>query len=199
MGRVKDYVIWHEDTYGTVPTDWEHVDEYIADHDRHVSLATYQPNDLDNVQTVSRIRIYSPCIDLLLRIQRGEVDLYNVAWRDFEKLVAELLDRDGWDIELQRGTKDGGVDILAKKSGLPCGDVLALWQAKRLGEGRKVGIDTIRELADTRNEFKASKGVIVTSSYLTGGAIGRIDRDAYILGKVDRDDLTEWIRDYAPR
>jgi restriction system protein len=133
---------------------------------------------------------------LIFRIQRGEINLYNVQWREFEKLVAELLHSDGWKVELRQGTKDGGVDILAMKTGFPYGDVLTLWQAKWLGKGRKVGIDTIRELADTRNEFKASKGIIVTSSYLTGGAIKRIERDAFILGKVDPKDLSEWIRNY---
>lgn len=198
MGQVKQYLSWHIDKYGTEPIDWDHVDEFIAERDGRVLLAEYEPSDLGNAETVSAIRVYSPCIDLLLRIQSGEIDLYDVNWRDFERIVAELLGSDGWNVELQRGTKDGGVDILAKKSGLKCGDVLTLWQAKRLGKGRKVGIDTIRELADTRNEFKASKGVIVTSSYLTLGAIKRVDREAFILGKVDREDLGEWIRKYKP-
>lgn len=198
MGQVKQYLIWHLDTYGNEPENWEHLDEYIAERDGRISLAIYKPSDFKDDQVVSDIRIYSPCVDLILKIQHGEIDLYNVQWREFEKLVAELLHSDGWKVELQKGTKDGGVDILAKKTGLPCGDVLTLWQAKRLGGGRKVGINTIRELADTRNEFKASKGIIVTSSYLTGGAIKRVERDAYILGKVDRKDLTKWIRNYNP-
>lgn len=198
MGQVKQYLIWHIDRYGNEPKNWEHLDEYIAERDGRISLAVYKPGDLNDNQIVSDIRVYSPCVDLILRIQRGEIDLYNLQWRNFEEVVAELLCNDGWMVELQKGNKDGGVDILAKKTVLSCGDVLTLWQAKRLGEGRKVGIDTIRELADTRNEFKASKGIIVTSSYLTVGAVKRIERDAYILGKVDRKDLSEWIRNYKP-
>jgi hypothetical protein len=162
-------------------------------------LVEYQPEECEDDQIVAGIRIYSPSIDLILKIHSGEVDLYDVQWRDFERLVAELLNHAGWKIELQQGTKDGGVDILARKTGLPCGDVLTLWQAKRISRGRKVGISTIRELADTRNEFKASKGVIVTSSFLTRGALDRIQRDAYILGKVDRDNLTQLIRAFASK
>ena len=73
---------------------------------------------------------------------------------------------------------------------------MTIWQAKKLERGNKVGISTIRELADTRNELKASKGIIVTSSYLTRGAIERIVRDEYLLGKVDGDDLRNWIACY---
>src|SRR5262249_17547238 len=52
----------------------------------------------------------------------------------------------------------------------------------------------IRELADTRNEFGASKAIIVTSSHLTRGALDRIERDKYVLGKVDREELQAWIQ-----
>jgi len=175
MGKVKQYLIWHASVFGTEPANWEHLDEYLVERHGRIPLAIYEPTDFADNRVISDIRTYSPCIDLILKIQRSECNLYHVHWREFEKVVAELLHSDGWDVDLQQGIRNGGVDILAKKSGLPCGDVLTLWQAKRYGEGRKVGIGTVRELADTRNEFKASKGIIVTSSYLTDGAIKRVN------------------------
>ncbi len=56
-----------------------------------------------------------------------------------------------------------------------------------------MGIGVIRELADTRQEMKASKGIIVTSTFLTREAIKRVKRDSYILGKVEKPDLEHWI------
>lgn len=56
-----------------------------------------------------------------------------------------------------------------------------------------MGIEVIRELAGTRSEHKASKGILVTSTYLTKGALERVERDTYILGKVDKSDLLNWI------
>lgn len=53
---------------------------------------------------------------------------------------------------------------------------------------------SIRELADTRQEQKASKGISVTTTSRKRGAIQRIQQDQYILGKVDGDDLRQWIR-----
>ena len=93
-----------------------------------------------------------------------------------------------------RGTKDGGVDVVAVKDLEAVGSFKTLWQAKKKGLNNRVGLSVIRELADTRNEMKASKGIIVTSTYLTRGALARVQRDKYILGKVDRDDLNGWIR-----
>ena len=67
------------------------------------------------------------------------------------------------------------------------------WQAEKLTHGRKVQEHVLRELADTRDEMKAGKGIIATTTYLTRGALNRVSRDRYILGEVDRDDLLAWI------
>jgi restriction system protein len=41
--------------------------------------------------------------------------------------------------------------------------------------------------------MKANKGIIVTSTFLTKGAIERVKRDNYELGKVEKPDLENWI------
>jgi HJR/Mrr/RecB family endonuclease len=77
--------------------------------------------------------------------------------------------------------KDGGIDVVAVKD-LGINDFFkTLWQAKKQSTKNKVGISVVRELADTRQELPASKGIIVTSSYLTRGALERIQRDKYLL------------------
>jgi restriction system protein len=93
-----------------------------------------------------------------------------------------------------RGTKDGGVDVVGVKDLGSAGFFKALWQAKKHKLSNKVGISLIRELADTRQEFGTSKGIIVTSSYLTRGALERVERDKFVLSKIDRDDLDLWIK-----
>jgi HJR/Mrr/RecB family endonuclease len=93
-----------------------------------------------------------------------------------------------------QGSRDGGVDVVATKDLGAAGSFKTLWQAKKKTKGNKVGISIVRELADTRQEVGASKGIIVTSTYLTKGALKRVERNKYILGKVDRDDLDFWIK-----
>jgi restriction system protein len=144
--------------------------------------------------TEIQIARYAPSFSLLRQFHREPAILDQLSWREFEKLIAGLLERDGYTVELMQGSKDGGVDIVASKDLGPHGYFKALWQAKKKAVGTKVGISVVRELADTRDQFGASQGVIVTSSYLTKGAIERIDRDKFILGKVDRRDLNAWIQ-----
>ena len=140
-----------------------------------------------------RLARFSPSFSLLRRLQAGPTALDEISWRDFERLIASLLETDGYNVELMRGSKDGGVDVIAVKDLGPSGYFKTLWQAKKWALSNKVGLSVVRELADTRQELGASKGVIVTSSYLTRGALERIKRDKYLLGKVDRQDLDAWI------
>jgi restriction system protein len=137
---------------------------------------------------------YAPSLSLIRQLQRGVAAVDDLTWRQFEKLIATLVEADGYTVELMRGTKDGGVDVVAIKNLGASGYFKAVWQAKKKNLKRKVALSVVRELADTRNEFGASKGIVVTSSYLTRGALDRIERDKYILGKIDRNDLASWIQ-----
>lgn len=149
---------------------------------------------LQSASTELRVSRFAPTFSLLRTLQRDATALDSLNWRQFEILIATLLEQDGYTVELMQGSKDGGVDVVAVKDLGANGYFKALWQAKKQGQTSKVGISVVRELADTRHEFGASKGIIVTSSYLTRGALQRIERDKYLLGKVDRNDLDAWIR-----
>lgn len=136
---------------------------------------------------------FAPSIGLLSELRKRTTNIDQLSWREFEILISQLLESDGYEIELMSGTKDGGVDVVAYKDLGEAGLFKTLWQAKKYKASRKVGIETVRELADVRNEHSASKAFIVTSSFLTEGALARVQRDKYVLGKVDRDDLEAWI------
>jgi len=159
----------------------------------------YTRSDLDSAVARAVLVQASPSLALILDLQRGVTDLYDVPWRAFERLVADLLHGHGWSVELQRGTKDGGVDVIAHRHDPQIGLIRTVWQAKKLSRGNKVGISVIRELADTRVQRHATKGFVVTSSYLTRGALERVTCDQYLLGKVDRDDLWNWIKQHPIR
>jgi Restriction endonuclease len=145
-------------------------------------------------ETRDRIVVYSPSILLLEKLRARNMSLFDLEWRQLEEIVAELLTQDGYTVQLGRGTKDGGKDIVAMKSFPGVGLIMSVWQAKNLEPKNKVGLRVIRELADTRVEHKASKGVIVTTTSLTRDALKRVERDSYWLHKVDGTDLDAWIR-----
>lgn len=153
----------------------------------------YQPEIIKLPETQIEVARYSPSVLLLEQLRAPNFSLESLSWRQFEVFISKLLESDGYEIELMNGTKDGGVDIVAVKDMKEAGFYKALWQAKKYKMSNKVGISTIRELADVRNEFGANKGILVTTSFLTRGALERVHRDNYILGKVDRSDLNKWI------
>jgi restriction system protein len=149
---------------------------------------------LESPESEIVIARFSPSFELVRNLAKRPIDIDSLTWREFEKLISELLESDGYEVELMQGSKDGGVDVIATKDLGVNGSFRALWQAKKKGIQQRVGISVIRELADTRQEFGATKGVIVTSTYLTKGALERVDRDKYLLAKVDRDDLVSWVK-----
>jgi hypothetical protein len=137
----------------------------------------------------------SPSALLVARelIEEGRL-LSEMDWREFEKLIAELLERDGWDIQLLRGTKDGGIDVISSRTDPTIGPLKAVWQAKRYGEGRKVQLAHARELSGVVHREAATKGVLVTTTSLTRGALDWIKQDEFRLSARDGDEVRRWIQ-----
>ncbi len=128
----------------------------------------------------------------LLREGKALHELQN--WRDFEELVAYLLEQDGWTVELTKPAKDDGVDVFAVKSDPELGPVQTLWQAKKYKPANRVGISCLRELAHVRDELGASKAFIVTTSFLTSVALAKVQRDEYRLGAREKPAVEAWVR-----
>lgn len=120
--------------------------------------------------------------------------LSELTWRDFEKLVGELLESDGWSVEVTKQTRDGGIDVVASRDDPTVGKTKSLWQAKRYGPKSKVRLHEVRELSALREEFRATKAMVVTTNRLTRDAVAWIRRDIYRLGYKEHDDMAEWIR-----
>jgi len=157
-------------------------------------LLLYNQEELTHSEIQLKLADLSPSFYVLGKILKGSSFLDGLHWREFEELIADLLESDGYQVQLGPGTKDGGKDIIAMKELEGHGWFMSVWQAKKLRPGKKVELSVIRELADTRQKQNASKGIIVTSTYLTRGALDRVTEDRFLLGKVDRDDLLQWIQ-----
>ena len=171
-------------------------DDQLFPSDRLYPGGSISYNQADLALPATRLRIahLSPSFKVLQPLLEDAVHLDMLTWRKFEELVADLLEQDGYTVTLGQGRMDRGKDIIATKELEGIGQFMSHWQAKKLKSGNKVELSVIRELADTRSQHKASKGMIVTTSYLTRGALQRVRQDQYLPGKVDRDDLMQWIR-----
>jgi hypothetical protein len=164
-----------------ITVDWQFTFEFFG------SDALARPDTQASLQKLV------PSLGLLQKIQRKLLQLDDLSWREFEELIAKMLQADGYSVDLMQGSKDEGVDVVAVKDLGAAGLIKSIWQAKKNRVDRKVGLRIVRELADTRLEHKASKAFIVTTSFLTSGALQRVERDKYLIGKVDRNDLDQWI------
>lgn len=92
-------------------------------------------------------------------------------WRDFEKLIGHLLEKDGWTVDVTQASKDGGVDVIATKVDINIGLLKTVWQAKKYSGNNLVKLHEVRELYSVRDEQKASKGIIITTNRLSRDAI----------------------------
>lgn len=111
--------------------------------------------------------------------------------REFERLLARALDLLGYEIELGRGTKDGGVDIFAIKRDSALGHHRYLIQAKRWKH--RVGIEPVRELIFLHQHYRATKSCLATTSTFTRGAWALGGEYSWQLELKDYDLLKQWL------
>lgn len=97
--------------------------------------------------------------DQLTRLPRG---------RDLEKLVAELMEAQGFRVELGSGWGDGGVDLrLVQRD--PIGDILTLVQVKKHSAHRPIRLGAVQALYGAQRAEEADRSMFVTTSrYLPG-------------------------------
>jgi restriction system protein len=95
--------------------------------------------------------------------------LYELSPRKFEELVAELYQRQGFEALLTPASGDGGVDVYVVRHD-ELGSSLTVVQCKRYAANHKIGVALVRELHGTVAATGASTGVLLTTSFFTGGA-----------------------------
>ncbi len=97
-------------------------------------------------------------------------DLQNLSGIDFERAVAELLGRMGFQTEMTKSSGDGGIDIIASLN-RPLVGGRYLVQCKRLAPGSLVGAPIVREFYGALTADRtAVKGILITTSGFTNQA-----------------------------
>lgn len=130
--------------------------------------------------------------ELVERLRRNPDVLRSINWREFERLLARLLEEFGYEIDLKRGTKDGGVDLFAlSRTGHPLGPHKYLLQAKRW-QG-VVGVAPVRELKFLHDHHGMTKSCLATTSCFTSGAWRLAQRFSHQLELRDYEGIKEWI------
>ena len=115
--------------------------------------------------------------------------------RQFEELLAELLNDMGYEVQLTKATRDGGKDILAFMN-TPLGKTLCLVEAKKYRQDRTIGVELVRTLYGTLCDYQANSAMLVTTSTFSKDAKEFQSRHEYQLSLRDYGHLVDWIKGY---
>lgn len=114
--------------------------------------------------------------------------------RRFEEIVAELWDGFGYEVELTKQTRDGGVDVIAIKRREV--DVKFMIQCKRPDPGNPVQLWAVRELHSVKISEGATKGIIATTTHFTRDAKLFVAKHPWELEARDFEAIKKWIAQY---
>jgi len=131
--------------------------------------------------------------DLLRRLDRDPTLFFRLPSRKFEEVVAELLNKMGYEITLTPATRDGGKDIYAaKKDSL--GTFLYIVECKKYGPDNHVGVGLIRELYGVVQAENATAGILATTSFFSKPAKEFQEKIKYQVSLRDYIDIQKWLK-----
>jgi hypothetical protein len=121
---------------------------------------------------------------ILQRIKEYPNDLVNLSPVEFEQLVGELFEKEGYSIEFTKASRDGGVDIFARKRDL-AGESLTIVQCKKYNPDNPVRVGVVREVVGSLNIHNATAAAIFTTSRFTKAAADEATKIRYRLSLND--------------
>jgi restriction system protein len=124
--------------------------------------------------------------------------VFGISPRQFEELVAELLSRLGYRIELTPQTRDGGKDIYAAKHD-NIGNFLYIVECKRYAPDSPVGVEIVRALHGVADIERVTGAMIVTTSYFSADARALQSRIKYQMSLKEYFDLRQWLSAVRPK
>jgi len=161
-------------------------------------LVTVGPAPLQRIQIATQ----GQWDHIVHNLARQTEDVYQMNPRQFEELVAELLQRDnpGRSIQLTPPSNDGGRDILVYNN-TDLGRHLFLVECKRYARDRPIDVGLVRQFYGVVEGERATAGALVTTSYFTGPAATWVpERNLeYRISLVDYSGLADWLRRLATR
>lgn len=136
--------------------------------------------------------------EILERLRVNPKEFWRISPRKFEEIVAELLERMGYKVELTPLSGDGGFDMYAARKD-HVGRFLFLVECKRYVPPHKVGVQVIRSLYGVVQQKNANAGIIATTSFFTKGAVAFEQEREHQMHLSDYLALQQWLKDSSPR
>lgn len=138
------------------------------------------------------IRIVNKSI--LERIKYNPDAIYTLTSRQFEEMVAELMIKRGYEVDLAKATRDGGKDLIIANHA-DIGNFMYYVECKKYAPTNPVGVNLVRELAGTISADRVTAGIMITSSYYSPDAIEFSEKFKHQISLVDFIKLKEWMKE----
>lgn len=98
-------------------------------------------------------------------LQKQFSDIYNLSWKKFEDLIADVFRSAKFYPVLTQRTRDNGADILLYRHDKE--DLMAIVECKKYAADRKVGVGTVQRLVGASVDWKVRSAYLVTSGNFT--------------------------------
>lgn len=132
--------------------------------------------------------------ELYEHFSKNSDQLTRLDWRQFEMLVAELLQAQGFETQLGPGRADGGVDIRLLQRD-PIGDILTLVQVKKYDKRNPIRLQAVQALHGVKEAEGADNSLFVTTSRYLPSAKNFAGRDNVQMDLCVTDDVRKWCAD----
>ena len=132
--------------------------------------------------------------DLYEHFSKNSHQLTRLGWREFEMLVTELLQGQGFETELGPGHADGGVDIRLLQRD-PIGDILTFVQVKKYDITNPIRLQAVQALHGVKEADGADNSMFVTTSRYLPSAANFASRDNVQMQLYVSADVRKWCVD----
>jgi len=155
----------------------------------------FESKETDNEDTNGSVLVTDINLELKRYFKNNPHKLYNLDPRKFEELIASIMEDLGFEVELTKATRDGGSDIIAYFRNSVC-SYLTLVECKRYSPENKVGVGIIREVLGVHNLKRATKSIIVTTSFFSSDAQKEAKEFNHQLDLKDYSSIKHWLEKY---
>lgn len=129
---------------------------------------------------------------LLKRVKDNPKIIDEFSSHEFEEIVCELLDKQGYDVKLTKQTRDGGKDIIVVQKSV-LGEFCIYVECKKYDKSNPISVKLVRELYGTVMADGATAGMLITTSYFTKDAKEYRNKIRYRMILKDYNDLIQEI------
>ena len=126
-------------------------------------------------------------------LAKNSEEMRQMHWRNFERLTTEFFRRQGYEVDLGPGTKDGGVDVRVwTDKDAKAGPPLMLIQCKRTKD--TVGIETVKAFWTDVAFEQAERGLIATTSAVSRDSKKVCEVRQWPMTFAEGDKVQQWAR-----